>query len=114
MTDFSKLTISSAIKGLKKKDFTSLELTKFFIDKIQDKIELNCFITNTFEIALKMAKNADHRIMSKKNRILEFSKFGDFVLISFMILKMVSKRLTYLPGGKGGEGRQGKRIYLTS
>tara|TARA_X000000950_G_scaffold52744_1_gene62499 strand:- start:1651 stop:3102 length:1452 start_codon:yes stop_codon:yes gene_type:complete len=76
VTDFSKLTISSAIKGLKKKDFTSLELTKFFIDKIQDKIELNCFITNTFEIALKMAKNADHRIMSKKNRILEGIPIG--------------------------------------
>ena len=33
MTEFSKLSISSAIKGLNNKDFTSVELTQYYIEK---------------------------------------------------------------------------------
>ena len=37
MTDFSKLNISSALLGLKKKDFKSVELTEYFINQINKK-----------------------------------------------------------------------------
>ena len=71
MTDFSKLSISSAIKGLNNKDFTSVELTKYYIKKIQENSNLNCFITPTFETALEMAKKSDENITKKEQRSLE-------------------------------------------
>ena len=45
MTDFSKLNITSALLGLKNKDFKSVELTEYFINQIDKKDSLNCFIT---------------------------------------------------------------------
>ena len=76
MIDYSSLTIQSAISGLRKKDFTSVELTKFFIEKIQKNNELNCFITKTFEIALKKAAESDQRILKNSNRQLEGIPIG--------------------------------------
>ena len=67
MTEFSKLSISSAIKGLNNKDFTSVELTQYYIEKIQENSNLNCFITPTFETALEMAKNLT-KTSQKKNK----------------------------------------------
>lgn len=67
MTNFSNLKISSAIKGLKNKDFTSLELTEFFIKKIEENKNLNCFITNTFDKAILMAKSSDKKIQRDEN-----------------------------------------------
>ena len=67
MTDFSKLNIRSALKGLKNKEFTSTELTEFFIKKIESNNKLNCFITNTFDIALEMAKKSDLKIQKNEN-----------------------------------------------
>ena len=76
MTDYSSLTVQSAISGLRNKDFTSVELTKFFIEKIQKNNELNCFITKTFEIALKKAAESDERILKNSNRQLEGIPIG--------------------------------------
>ena len=67
MTDFSKLNIRSALNGLKNKEFTSTELTEFFIKKIESNKKLNCFITNTFDIALEMAKKSDVKIQKNEN-----------------------------------------------
>ena len=61
MTDFKNLDISTAKECLLKKEFSSLELTEFFIDRIE-KSNLNCFITNTFENAIEMAKESDKKI----------------------------------------------------
>ena len=61
MTDFKNLDISTAKECLQKKEFSSLELTKFFIDRIE-KSDLNCFITKTFEDAIHMAKESDKKI----------------------------------------------------
>ena len=41
MNDFDKLSISSALEGLANKNFTSLELTEFFIKKIEKNKDLN-------------------------------------------------------------------------
>ena len=59
--DFKNLDISTTKECLLKKEFSSLELTKFFIDRIE-KSDLNCFITNTFENAIEMAKESDKKI----------------------------------------------------
>ena len=61
MTDFKNLDISTAKEFLLKKEFSSLELTKFFIERIE-KSDLNCFITDTFENAIEMAKESDINI----------------------------------------------------
>ena len=68
MTDFSKLNITSALLGLKNKDFKSVELTEYFINQINKKENLNCFITKTFDKAIDMAKKSDEKII--KNREL--------------------------------------------
>ena len=76
MSNFETLTISSAISGLVGKDFSSIELVEFFINKIENNNDLNCFITNTFERALDMAKVSDEKIDKKENRPLEGVPIG--------------------------------------
>ena len=71
MTDFKNLDISTAKECLLKKEFSSIELTKYFIDRIE-KSDLNCFITNTFENAIEMAKESDKKISRNKDIILLF------------------------------------------
>mgnify|MGYP001216787424 CR=1 FL=1 len=62
MNSFSKLTLTDAIKGLQNKEFSSLELTNYFIQEIERNKNLNCYITQTFDLALKMAKLSDKKI----------------------------------------------------
>ncbi len=76
MKEFENLTISSAIRALNNKDFTSVELTNYFIQKIQKHSHLNCFITQTFELALEMAKTSDKNISNKNSRLLEGIPIG--------------------------------------
>ena len=66
-TDLTKLTIVEASAGLKNGDFTSVELTKAFLDKIKEKDkEVKAYLTVTPETALKQAKRADEMIKSKE------------------------------------------------
>jgi aspartyl-tRNA(Asn)/glutamyl-tRNA(Gln) amidotransferase subunit A len=62
MSNLANLDINKARAGLDSGKFTSFELTKYYLDRIErlDK-ELNCFITLTSELALKQAKAADKR-----------------------------------------------------
>ena len=69
--DLTKLTIEYAINGLKKKEFSCQELTQSFINKIIKNTNLNCFITETFDLAMKMAKKSDEKIKSSDFRSLE-------------------------------------------
>ena len=52
------LTIAEQIIGLKNRDFSSLELTQHYLDRINDS-ELNAFISITKEHAINQAKLAD-------------------------------------------------------
>ena len=76
MNDFENLSISSAIEGLANKNFTSLELTEFFIKKIEKNKDLNCFITSTFDKAIEMAKISDQKIKENEIRPLEGIPIG--------------------------------------
>ena len=76
MNDFENLSISSAIEGLANKNFTSLELTEFFIKKIENNKDLNCFITSTFDKAIEMAKISDQKIKENETRPLEGIPIG--------------------------------------
>ncbi len=63
--NLNDLTIKQALEGLKKKEFSSVDLTKACLEKvnsIEDKI--NAFVTVTDEEALKQAEIADEAIKS--------------------------------------------------
>tara|TARA_Y100001934_G_scaffold42453_1_gene51136 strand:- start:295 stop:1785 length:1491 start_codon:yes stop_codon:yes gene_type:complete len=66
MTNLTDLTIAQALKGLDAKEFTAEELTKEHIDACVAAKGLNCFITDTHELALEQAKASDARRASGK------------------------------------------------
>ena len=64
-------TIAELSRGLREKQFSSLELTKLFLDRIrQHGAKLNAFITVTEEQALEQAKAADARIYNHQTSML--------------------------------------------
>lgn len=66
--DLTKLTIVEAHKGLIENKFTSVELTKAFLDKIKKEDDkINAFITITEDIALETAKEVDDMIKRGEN-----------------------------------------------
>jgi aspartyl-tRNA(Asn)/glutamyl-tRNA(Gln) amidotransferase subunit A len=71
MTELTKLTIKQAQEGLRKKEFTSVELTEAFIKKMEENRHLNAYITETPELALERAKDSDEKFLSNSHRKLE-------------------------------------------
>jgi aspartyl-tRNA(Asn)/glutamyl-tRNA(Gln) amidotransferase subunit A len=61
--DLTELTIKQAHKGLVNKEFTSVDLTKAYLEKIK-KSDLNSFLSFDEDWALKQAEEADKRIKS--------------------------------------------------
>jgi len=76
MTNLAKLTITDAIKGLKNKEFTSIELTEACIDNSKKNKNLNIFITETFNKAIEMAKKSDEKIAQGKGGKIEGIPLG--------------------------------------
>ena len=67
MIDTTSIDITKAKKLLIAKEITSKELTEYFITEIEKTNKLNCFITKTFEIALKMASDSDQKFLKNEN-----------------------------------------------
>jgi len=61
MTSLTALTLKSALTGLAKGDFTSLELTQAHVEAIEGARSLNAYVLETPDKALAMAKAADER-----------------------------------------------------
>ncbi len=61
--ELTALTIKQAHEGLKKGEFTSVDLTTAYLEKIK-KSDLNSFISVTEDLALAQAKEADSKIAS--------------------------------------------------
>ncbi|MCX6721748.1 MAG: Asp-tRNA(Asn)/Glu-tRNA(Gln) amidotransferase subunit GatA [Candidatus Staskawiczbacteria bacterium] len=69
--DLTKLTIRQCHEGLKKGDFTSVDLTKAFLEKIKkNNKELNAYLLVDEAGALAQAEEADKKIESKDFGIL--------------------------------------------
>ena len=69
--DFYKMTIKEAAEGLKNGEFTYLELTHAFLNRIKEKDpEIKAYITLTEDLAIEQAKKADEMIKSGKGTIL--------------------------------------------
>lgn len=67
----NNLTITDAIKGLKEKKFSCVELVEAHINTIEKNKSLNAFITNTFDLARKKAEESDKRILNGEEQKLE-------------------------------------------
>ncbi len=65
-----KLSVSQLVDGLSKGDFSSVELTQCFVNRMQKFNDLNAFITELGERAILQATNADKLIKEKKHRPL--------------------------------------------
>jgi aspartyl-tRNA(Asn)/glutamyl-tRNA(Gln) amidotransferase subunit A len=55
-------SIAELAKGLRSGEFSSVELTQAFLDRIKRHSSLNCYVTVTEDLALQEAKAADDRI----------------------------------------------------
>ena len=54
-----ELSVSQLAAGLDKGDFSSVELTQHFVNRMQEHKDLNAFITDLSERALLQAEHAD-------------------------------------------------------
>ena len=61
MANISQLSLTQIVKGIKKKEFTSEEVTKFFIANSKKSKKLNTYITECFDESLISAKNFDKK-----------------------------------------------------
>ena len=56
------LTLTELAAGLRSKDFSSVELTQAYLERIQRHTKLNAFVTVSAELALDQARAADQRL----------------------------------------------------
>jgi aspartyl-tRNA(Asn)/glutamyl-tRNA(Gln) amidotransferase subunit A len=63
-------TVADLAKGLRLGEFSSLELTRAFLNRIKQHPQLNCYITVTEELALQEAKAADARLVEGNAELL--------------------------------------------
>jgi aspartyl-tRNA(Asn)/glutamyl-tRNA(Gln) amidotransferase subunit A len=71
MTELTKLTLEQARTGLAKKQFSAVDLTSAHLKRMEQCRDLNAFITETPELALKTAQAADQRLANGSARLLE-------------------------------------------
>ena len=67
MSNISEFSLTRIVSGIKKKDFTSEEVTRSFINNSKKSKKLNTYITECFDQAIQSAKNFD-----KKKRLQGF------------------------------------------
>ena len=61
MANISEFSLTKLASGIKKKDFTSEEVTKSFINNSKKSKKLNAYITECFDDAIESAKNFDKK-----------------------------------------------------
>lgn len=69
--DLISLSITDARKALKKKEFTSVELTKAHVTQMEALRPLNAFVTETADHALKQAAESDKKYAAGTDSALE-------------------------------------------
>jgi aspartyl-tRNA(Asn)/glutamyl-tRNA(Gln) amidotransferase subunit A len=75
-TDLTDFTIAEIREGLKRKDFSAVELTRAYLANMEKARALNAYIVETPEQALAMAAESDARIAAGKARPLEGVPLG--------------------------------------
>lgn len=69
--DLTRLTLAQARAGLQNKEFTATELTQAHVVAMEQSRKLNCYITETADLALEKAKVSDERLAKGDARPLE-------------------------------------------
>lgn len=76
MTNLTSLTLTEAKDGLKSKKFSSKEITKAHIEKIEQTRALNAYVTDSFDVALKQAELSDLRYGKNEDKKLDGLPLG--------------------------------------
>lgn len=76
MSDLTKLTLAAARDALKAKDITSVELTKAYLDAVEQSSALNAYVTVVPEQAMDMAKASDAKLAKGEGGALEGLPLG--------------------------------------
>jgi aspartyl-tRNA(Asn)/glutamyl-tRNA(Gln) amidotransferase subunit A len=76
MTDLTSLTIATAREGLRKKEFTALELTDAYLANMERARVLNAYIVETPDKARAMAKASDAKLLKGEGGALEGIPLG--------------------------------------
>ena len=76
MNDLTSLTIASAREGLRKKEFSAVELTEAYIAAVEKARILNAYIVETPDKARAMAKAADVKLAKGEGGTLEGIPLG--------------------------------------
>jgi aspartyl-tRNA(Asn)/glutamyl-tRNA(Gln) amidotransferase subunit A len=76
MTDLTHLTVAEARDGLKKKEFSAVELTKAYIENMAAKRQLNAFVCETPDKALAQAEASQNKINRGEGGDLEGIPLG--------------------------------------
>ena len=71
MNTLTSLTISESLAKLKSKEISPVELTKAYIEKMEDNKKYNAFVTTTPELALESAMQSEKRYMNGTNKALD-------------------------------------------
>ena len=76
-SDLTRLTLKSAVDGLKAKQFSSSELTEAFISAIETaNPALNAYVATTFDLAREQAKASDAKLATGEGGRLEGAPLG--------------------------------------
>ena len=76
MTKLTDLTISQALDGLKKKEFSALDLNKAYIEAMENNRSSNAYVLETPEVALAQAKVSDEKYAKGEAGALEGIPLG--------------------------------------
>lgn len=76
MNDITKLTVCETLDALKSRKFSSVELTRAYLENMEKGRHYNAYITECADKALKQAEMADRNYQSGNNRLLEGIPLG--------------------------------------
>lgn len=76
MSELTKLTIAKAREGLKKKEFSAVELTEAYVAKMNEGRKTNAFVAETSEKALAQAAASDKKLAAGTGGDLEGIPLG--------------------------------------
>jgi aspartyl-tRNA(Asn)/glutamyl-tRNA(Gln) amidotransferase subunit A len=70
MTNLTDLTVADAREGLRRREFTAVELTDAYLKNMEEAQILNAYIAKTVSQARDMAKQADQDLASGKQGLM--------------------------------------------
>ena len=91
MSKISELSLTKIVNGIKKKDFSSEEVTKSFIDSSKKSKKLNTYITECFDEALKLSKNFDKKKITKVCCLVLLLQLKIYFVLKMLKLLLVVK-----------------------